>query len=64
MASDSLKASEYYLDRTHDGWTNDLDGAAVTMWDSKFNCPTCHSKLAESGRRMYCYTCGVWWWKD
>jgi len=47
-----------------DGLTQDLDGNATTIWYGKHECACGEPALPESSMRVYCYTCGVWWWND
>jgi hypothetical protein len=42
------------------GKINDLDDSGVTMHYLDKTCPKGHI-MSASGRRYYCYECGVYW---
>lgn len=51
------------LPADHDGLTAELDGTATTMWgEPGMRCTrNVQHEIVGSGRRYYCYGCGVWW---
>ena len=53
------------LAKQPDGLTYDLEDGATTMWvEPKHACPNNpNHDITGSTRMMYCYQCGIWWYR-